>query len=634
MHRPQATIARINLSSQSIIAEKSELYYQWIGGRGFGAKVIFAEVAKDTHPLSEDNKVVVATGCFTGTSLPGSSRIEVITKNVYNNGINYSSGGGSFAPALKLAGIDALIIEGKAKNPVYLFVAEGRIEIRDAAMLWGKTTWDTEDAIRAELKDDSVKIAAIGPAGEKMAHMGCIIIDKSHAAAWGGCGAVFGSKNLKAIVAKASDDAAITMADPQRFRLETDKIKRVLLSSPASASLRRGGTHAMAGAGGWSGRVPTSVRNSLDEYWDPEKNSKVTEEAYKKYEKGRTKCFNCPLACLHWYEMEYKGEKLAGEGMHANSVRAFSSNWDVDDPAAIFKAHVLCNQYGMDVDGITAVIAWAIECFESGIITAEDTGGLQLKWGNAPDLITLTEDIAYQRGFGRILSKGVFQAAQIIGKNSIKHALQVKGVGINEQGLRTHKAWSLGIATSTRGGGHLSGSPQTENRNTPPEVGQWLFNAPEAGIPASYNGKGRLVAWYEIYKAIVDSAGTCYFNAGWYELALADIGCYVDMYNALTGSRMTKAEMWAIGRRIVNVEKAISSVFAGFSRKDDRLPERVMTIPVSDGPYKGERMEQEKYDAMLDEYYTEHGWDRQTGLQKKDALLELGLGDVVEFLRL
>ena len=633
MSGPKAMIVRINLTEQTAVLHESEQYFEWIGGRGFGVKIIYDEVKKETHPLAEENKIVVATGCFTGTSLPGASRIEIVTKNLYNNGINYSSGGGDFSPALKLAGVDALIIEGKAKSPVYIYIHDRQIEFRDASDIWGKTTWQTEDVIRDKLQENSVKIAAIGPAGENTAIMACIIIDKAHAAAWGGCGAVLGAKNLKAIVVEPDPKAEIKMVDPERFMMETEKLERVLLSSTASASLKRGGTHAMAGVGGWSGKVPTSARNSLDEYWDPEKNSKIAEEAYKKFEKRRTKCFNCQLACLHWYEMEYSGEKLAGEGMHANSVRGFGSNWDVDDPGAVFKAHILCNKYGLDVDGISAVIAWSVECFEAGIINKKDTGGLNLTWGNTPDLIALIENIVYKRGLGKILAKGVFEASKIIGKNSIKHAMQIKGVGINEQGLRTHKAWSLGVAVSTRGGGHLSGSPQTENRNTPPEIGQWLFNCPDAGIPTSYNGKGKLVAWYEIYKAIIDSIGTCYFNAGWYETSLANIDFFVDMYNALTGSCMTKEEMWNIGKRIINIEKAINTVFAGFSRENDILPEHVMKIPVSDGPYKGEYMEQNKFNSMLDEYYTEHSWDPNTGKQREDSLIELGLGDVAEFLR-
>lgn len=634
MSKPKAVVARINLTNSSVELSGSGEYYEWLGGRGYGVRTVFKEVKKETHPFSPENKIVIATGCFSGTSLPGSSRIEIVAKNVYNNGISYSSGGGDFSPALKHAGIDALIIEGKAEKPVYLYVHDKQVEIKNAEALWGKTTWDTEDLIRERLKEKSVKVAAIGPAGENMAAMACVIMDKAHAAAWGGSGAILGSKNLKAIAAKPGIGSSIKMADPEKFQMETHKYTGVLLSSPSSAALKKGGTHAMAAAGGWSGKAPTSVRNSIDEYWDPEKNSKVKEEAYKKYEKKRTQCYNCPLACMHWYEIEDEGGKLTGEGMHANSVRGFSSNWDVDDPIAVFKAHILCNQYGMDVDGTSAVIAWAAECYEKGLINEGDTDGLQLKWGNAAEFITLIENIAHKKGFGAILSAGVYEAARVIGKNSLAHAMQVKKVGINEQSLRTHKAWSLSIGVSSRGSGHATGAPQTEKRNIAPEIGQWLFNNPEAGVPTSYQGKGKLVALFETYKAIVDSIGVCYFDSGWYELALFNTGYYVDMFNALTGSAISKNELWDIGKRILNIEKAINTVFAGFTREDDMLPERIMDVPISDGPYKGEIMHRDKYNAMLDEYYTEHGWDSETGMQKGAALRELGLSDVAEFLKL
>jgi len=625
-------IARINLTTGKVENENSTDYYKWLGGRGYGVKVIFNEVKKETDPLSEDSKIVIAAGCFTGTSIPGSSRINIISKNVLNNGISYSSGGGDFAPALKKAGFDALIIEGKAEKPVYLYVSDGRILIKDAAGVWGKTTWDTEDEIRTELKNDKLKIAAIGPAGENLSKVACVIIDKAHAAAWGGCGAVMGSKNLKAVVANDANDYEISMFDSNKFDKECKRYKWILSASVPASNLKRVGTHGTAGAGGLTGKAPTSVRNSLDEYWDPEKNEKVVEKSYKQYEKKRVTCFNCPIACLHSYEMEYNGEIVEGVGMHANSVRGFSSNWDVDDPAAVFKAHTLCNKYGLDVDGTSSTIAWAIECFESGIIDTNDTFGAQLKWGNADEFLKLIEDMAYRRGFGEILSEGVFKASQIIGRNSIENTMQVKGVGINEQSLRTHKAWSLGIAISTRGSGHVSAAPQTEKRGIPSEIGEWLFDCPEAGIPTSYKGKGKLVAWYEIYKAIVDSIGICYFNAGWYEFTLADISYYAEFYNALTGMNMSNEEMWDIGERIVNLEKAINTVYAGFTREDDYLPKRIMEIPVSDGPYKGELMEREKYDEMLEEYYDAHGWDTATGLQKPETLKRLELEEVISFL--
>lgn len=630
MKRYSGKVARINLTSRQYQIEDTEAYLRWLGGRGYGDWVVFNEISPETAPLAESNKLVIATGCFTGTSLPGASRIEIVSKNVLNNGISYSSAGGNIGPELKKAGFDALIIEGKADYPVYLFLHDGIVEFKDASPYWGQSTWATEEAIKAELNDASIKVACIGPAGENLANIACIITDKSHAAAWGGSGAVMGSKNLKAIAVKGVQ--RLNIFDPERFNREAARYRWVLLSSSASDALRRGGTHGMAGVGGWSGKVPTSVRNLQEEYWDPEKSKKICEGAYKKYEKGRTGCFNCSLKCLHLYEMEKEGEVIFCEGMHANSVRGFGSNWDVDDPYAILKAHALCNQLGLDVDGVSSAIAWAIECYENGIINKNDTMGLELRWGNAKDLLRLIEDIAYGRGFGRILACGVSQASKMVGGRSREFAMEVKGIGINEQGLRSHKAWSLGVAVSARGGGHLSGSPQTENRQIPPFVGQWLFGNEEAGNPTSYTGKGKLVYWYEIYKALVDSLGICYFNAGWYEVALADVENFAMLYTHLTGVDMTKDEMWIIGRKIVNLEKAFNTVHAGFTREHDTLPRRIFEQPLTVGPFKGECMERDKFEKMLDEYYSCHGWNPQTGLQKLDTLMNLGAQEIADFL--
>lgn len=629
MNNIRGTVIRVNLSLGTINTFETEDYYRFLGGRGYGSWVLLNEVSKRAEPLSEENKAIIAAGCFTGTSLPGSSRIALVTKNALNRGISYSSGGGNFGPELKRAGYDAIIIEGKSQKPQYLFINGSSIELRDASDLWGLTTWDTEDAIKKRHNDEAIKVLSIGPAGENLSKVACVMIDKAHALAWGGSGAVLGYKMLKAIAVKGHRN--VEMHDKHLFNDLAKSYTHILLASSASAALKKGGTHGMAGVGGWSGKVPTSVRNLQEEYWDPDKAKKISEEAYKPYEKRRTHCYNCPLACLHYYEMERDGEMLSCEGMHANSVRGFASNWDIDDPFDVLKIHSLCNKYGMDVDGVSAAVAWAIECFEEGIIDEKDTFGLSLKWGNSKDLIALVEQMAYRKDFGNLLSEGVSSAAKSIGRGSNKYAMQIKGVGINEQGVHSHKAWSLAIATSTRGGGHLSGAPQTENRQIPEQIGSWLFNCEEAGIPVSYKGKGKLVAWFEKYKAIIDSIGICYFDAGWYEVALSDIKHFTKMYQAFTGQAVTDEEMWGIAERIINLERAFNTVHAEFTRKDDYLPRRIMEEPLSAGPFKGEYMDKEKFDAMLDEYYEAQGLDKNTGLQKKETIQSLGMDYLLNY---
>lgn len=625
------TVARVNLSKKTVELTSSEEYYRWLGGRGFGVKIIFDEISKADQPLSEDNKLVFAAGSLTGTSLPGASRIALITKNVLNNGISYSSGGGNFAVQLRCAGFNALIVEGMSAEPVYLDISDDKIEIKGAHDLWGKTTWDTVDQIRKNNGDDKTEVASIGPAGENRVKISCVIIDRAHALAWGGSGAVMGYKNLKAI-AVSSRNKKFSPVDAAGFVKAADRYRWILQSSGASHALKEGGTHGMAGVGGWSGLVPTSVNNLQEEYWDPDKSQRINEAAYKPFEKGRVNCHNCPLYCLHLYEMEKRGEIIRCEGMHANSVRGFGSNWGVDDPFAVLKAHALCNKLGLDVDGVSSVIAWALECFEKGLLNSNDTGGISLSWGDYEVLLPLIEDIAYRKGFGDVLAEGVYKAAWQFGSKCIEAAINFKKVGINEQGLRSHRAWSFGMAVSSRGGGHLSGSPQTENRQIPENVGKWLFGLAGAGKPTSYEGKGKLVAWYEIYKALVDSMGLCYFTAGWYEVALADINNLVDCYNALLGTRVKSEDLWLKGEHIVNMEKAFNTVHAGFSRSDDVLPDRIVNDPLTEGPYKGEYFDPVRFEKMLNEYYAFYKWDKDSGLQRQSTLKEKGFPEVAHFL--
>ena len=382
----------------------------------------------------------------------------------------------------------------------------------------------------------------------------------------------------------------------------------------------------MAGAGGYSGLVPTAVKNLQDEYLSYEESVPIKEEAFKQWEVDRVGCLGCNVQCLHVYQMESsKYGRLLSEGMHANSVRGLASNWGVDDPEDLLMAHTLCNEYGLDVDGVSAAVAFALECAEQGIIAEEQDGGICLRWGDGTSTVELVRQIGEGTGLGKLLSKGVFEAAQEIGKGSQQLAMTVKRVGINEQGLRSHRAWALGVMTSTRGGGHLGGSPQTENRRVSAQIGERIFGNPDAGDPGSYFGKGRIAAWTEGLKCIVDSLGLCYFVYGWYDLSIGNPDELAELLYLATGMKMDGAELLNWGLRCHTLERYLSYVFAGYSRKDDRLPERFFKTEVSSGPYQGAHLDRDEVEKMLDEYYEYLGWDVQTGLPTEETLKGLGL---------
>lgn len=624
-------VARVDLTERRVEIRETPDFYGNLGGRGFGVFELLRGVVPGTDPLSAENLLVFAAGSLTGTSFPGSSRIALVTKNVLSGGISTSSGGGNLGPKFRQAGFDALVISGRASSPCWILLKDGQVEIRDGSELWGLSVSETADAVRTVTGDSGAETASIGIAGERLAAVSCVMIDRAHALAWGGSGAVMGYKNLKAVAASGREIPKA--ADGDAFLAESRRYSWVLRASSASAALRAGGTHGMAGVGGWSGKVPTSVRNLQEEFWDGEKSARISEAAFHPMEKKRTACWNCPLSCLHLYETERDGKRIEVEGMHANSVRGLGSNLDLDDPAALLEAHRLCNESGLDVDGVAAALGWAIECFERGIIGPADTGGLELRWGNGEAILALIGMIAERKGFGRLLGEGVYRASSTIGRGSERFAMHVKGVGLNEQGVRSHKAWGFGMAVSARGGGHLNGSPQTENRQISSWTGQWLFGNENAGVPGSYGGKGRLVAWYEIYKAIVDSVGMCYFTSGWYDPALADIEPLSRALEAFGCGGLTPEEIWRRGRRIVEAEKAFNTVHAGFGRKDDMLPARVMEEPLTFGPYAGAVMDRPSFEKMLDEFYRERGWDPETGLQTTEGLMNIGAPDIAEYLR-
>ncbi|OPZ38526.1 MAG: putative oxidoreductase YdhV [Synergistetes bacterium ADurb.BinA166] len=623
-------VARVDLTRRTVETTEERDFYRYLGGRGFGVRELMLRLPAGIDPLSEENILVFAAGSLTGTAFPGSSRIALVTKNLLSGGISTSNGGGDLGPRMRQAGFDALVVTGRSKTPCWILLKDGAVEIRDASGLWGQSVSRTAEMVKEIAGDPRAETASIGIAGERLAAISCVMIGEAHALAWGGSGAIMGSKNLKAVAASGREP--VVASDRRAFLEESRRYSWVLRSSSASAAISEGGTHGMAGVGGWSGRVPTSVRNLQEEFWEAEKSARVNESAYRPMETGRTSCWNCPLACLHLYGSERDGEKVEVEGMHANSVRGLGSNLDMDDPLALLEAHRLCNDSGLDVDGVAAALGWAMECYDRGIIGPDDTDGLELRWGDSEAILSLIRRIAERTGFGRLLGEGVREASRVTGRGSERYAMHVKGVGLNEQGVRSHKAWGLGMAVSARGGGHLNGSPQTENRQIPAQVGRWLFGNDQAGTPGSYEGKAKLVAWYEVYKAIIDSVGLCYFTAGWYDPVLADIAPIAGGLRAFGRPDLTKERVWETGRWIVEAEKAFNTVHAGFGREDDALPDRVMEEPLTFGPYKGAVMERESFERMLDEYYAERGWDARTGRQTKEGLAAIGAHDIAEYL--
>ena len=633
MKTTEGLIAWVDLSKGFVEYEKTVKYKDYIGGRGVGSYILFRDVPEKIHPLNPDNLITFDTGLLTGTPAPASARLSVCTKNVASGGFSFANSGSFFGLELKLAGIDHIIVKGKASSPVYLWISEGKVSIKKADHLWGKDTWETECTIRDELKDPEIRVGSIGPAGENLVTMACIIFDRNRAAGWGGCGAVLGSKNLKALAVRGH--GSLQLESPQEFMGLMEKLNKRFDNSSIIDLFRRYANYGTSGGGGIYGTTPQAVKNMTDEFWSEEKTAKVHPQIFKeKYEKRRMACFGCPLYCSGFYEVregKYKDLKL--EALKTNVYRAMGSNLDISDSETILKANDLLDRYGMNCDTVSAVIAWAMEIFEKGIIDKKTTGGLDLKWGDGELLINLLDIIANRRGFGDILAKGVYRASISLGEESQKYAMHVKKHGMCEQAVRMNKGWALGIMTATVAGGHLCGAPNTEQKELSPEKGKRFFNVPEAGDGSSYKGKGKLVSWFEKYKMIADMTGLCSFTTYWIDTDLIGPDDFAEMINHATGWDLTGERLLEIGEKAYNIEKAFNTLHGNFKREDDRPPVKLFDVPVASGPFAGAVLDPEKWETMLDEYYSSHGWDIETGFQTKKGLEKLDLHEVAEKLK-
>ncbi len=613
----------VNLSSGELREEPSAGYREWIGGRSLGSYLL-ARHGRRGEPAPEHELIVIAPGALVATPLPLATRTAVVAWNRLSGGISSSNVGGDFGIRLRMAGYDAIAVVGVSPTPVYLLLEDARAMLVDAQALTGLMISDLRRALHRAHRSAFTSFLGIGPAGEREVAISCLIADRAHAAGWGGSGAIFGAKQLKAIVAVG--DRRPPGYDQAGLGEKARQLSWRIGASEAAAGLIRGGTHGMAGAGGFSGLVPTGVRNLQDEYLSPAESTPINEQTFSKWELERVGCTGCSVRCMHVYRIESdRYGTLVSEGMHANSVRGLASNWGVDDPQDLLMAHTLCNEYGLDVDGVSSAVAFALESAERGVLSREQEGDVRLAWGDGPSAVELVRQIGEGTGLGRMLGKGTFSAAQEIGQGSHQWAMMVKRVGLNEQGLRSHRAWALGIMTATRGGGHLGGSPQSENRRFSPEVGQRLFDNPRAGEPGAYQGKGALVAWTEGLKCVVDSLGLCYFIYGWYDPSLGNPDELAELLRLATGSKMTGSDLYRAGLRCHTLERHLSFLRGGFSRPDDILPDRFFDTEVSSGPYSGAHLDREQVDKMLDEYYAYLGWDSETGLPSEERLRELGL---------
>jgi aldehyde:ferredoxin oxidoreductase len=618
----------------------------FLGGRGFNSKFIYDIFNPTiTNPFDPENIICISPGLLSGTLAPSSSRVEVsVARSPVHGVFCDGNAGGSFGPELRMAGYDSIIITGKSKSPVYIQVLDDEVMLKDASHVWGKNVWETIDVLREEVGDPEASVLTIGPAGENLVASACVITDYTRAAT-GGSGAVFGSKNLKAIVVRGTK--GIKLARPEEFEKVAIEIHEKMREGLFYERLSKYGTTMLVSIFGYTGVLPTrNWQTGVFPEWE-EISGDALIQKYVVKSKG---CFGCPIHCSRIYAVrEGPFAGTVGEGPEYEELSGFGSKCGISSLPALLYINNLLNQLGLDVVQTSNYVSCAMHWWQDGIISSEDTDGLILEWGNYNAVIELIKNIAFRKGFGNILADGILVAARKIanlkGLSAQKleyYVIHTKGMTHSNVELRASTGLALAYGTATRGGDHLRGHATPERYAslglyTKPEdwtrVGVPLEEAKrwyEHGCldPSSYNKKGIVVKWLEDLFAAVDSLGICKFTTPWQNMPFGP-EYMARLVTAATGVEYTWRDIMTCGERIYNVEKAIQ-VRYGLRRKDDYLPERLYREPLPEGPRKGAVLDKEKYGKMLDEYYEERGWDVQTSIPKKETLIRLGLHDVAE----
>jgi aldehyde:ferredoxin oxidoreductase len=578
----------------------------FIGGYGLGARILFSRQKGGVDPLGPDSTFGFVTGLLTGTPAISSSRYVVVGKSPLTGGWGDANSGGYFGPHLKFAGYDAVFFTGISEKPVYLFIHNGQPELRDAVHVWGRDTFETEDMIRSELGKD-VEVACIGPSGEKVSLIAAVMNNKGRAAGRSGLGAVMGSKKLKAVVVKGSLN--IPLADEARAQ-ELRKKYLKELTGPVDL-FRAIGTPGIVVPSAESGDTPTKNWGGTAIIDFPDyaliEGQPVIERQAKPYA-----CYRCPIGC-GGHMKEGSGEYPYEAGAHKpeyETLGMFGSNCLNSNLESIIKVNDLCNRSGIDTISGGATIAFAIDCYEHGLITTADTDGIELTWGNHRSIVAMTERMVKREGFGDVLADGVKAAARRIGKGADHYAMHVHGQEAPAHDPKFGFHWGTSYRLDATPGRHTQGPGMP-----PPGLPMPEFD------PRSFTGRGEAHKIGSDFAHVVSSTGTCLFLY-W---SLPSIDAFVEFMQAVSGWDLTIEELLKTGERISNMRHAFN-IREGLNPMEYKIPGRIMgNPPPKEGPLAGVTVDEETLDS---EYLAAMDWDVKTTKPSKQKLQELGLDDV------
>lgn len=602
-------LLRVDLTSQKFSVEEmpAGLVRDFLGGRALGAALLYREIAPGIDPLSEENELIFLGGPLVGTTAPSSARFCVTTKSPQTGIYLFSICSGMFGAGLKRAGYDGIIVQGKSAGPVYLFISDKEVDVRDAGDLWGLNTDGAETALENRYRSmGNCYVATIGPAGENMARMACIL-SGGRAAGRGGAGAVMGSKNLKAIVLTGAGKAPL--ADPDAFKIAVKEAREKVNAAPfLKEGMSKYGSAISIGVTSLHGVLPTrnwqaGVFPQVD---------RLRPQVYRdKYLVRDAACPQCPVGCSKITEVKdgpFAGAKT--DGPEYETIYAFGSALENSDMQSIIHSDMLCDQLGLDTISCGATIAWAMECFERGILGLKDTDGLELRFGRTDLVPAVIQKMARREGIGDLLADGTLAASRKTGQGSEKFAMHAKGMELGGYDPRGIKGQALVFACGPRGGCHHAGGYVVAQELT---SGQF--------DPLSIEGKGELVWKAREFRMIMDSAIYCAFLGVGFGLDVA-----ARMINAATGLNYSPQDLFAVAERGSLMERLFNTR-EGLRRKDDTLPDRLLDEALKDGPARGQKL-REELDALVTDFYRACGWDVETGIPARETVKRLGLEDL------
>jgi aldehyde:ferredoxin oxidoreductase len=608
-------LLRVDLNRQEFSTEPLEETFcrKYIGGTGFIIYYLLKEVKPEIDPLSPQNKLIFAAGPLTGISLGGAARHAVGAKSPLTGGIAKSEAGEWWGAQLKRSGFDALIVEGKAERPVYLWIRDGAVQIKEAGHLWGKMTKETQEAIRSEVGDENARMALIGPAAENLVSFACIMHGTHDAAGRGGLGAVMGSKNLKAVAVRGTNPPPV---------VNRDGVRRVSAWLKENMDLVKG--YRELGTGGamelfeQAGNLPS---HNFREGRFPAVGSISPTRIRETIRVGMEACFACPVRCKKVVEAQepYPVDRAYG-GPEYETIGAFGSCCGIDDLPAIARANALCNAYSLDTISTGVTIAFAMECFEKGLLSREDTGGIDLSFGNAEAMLQMIELIVRREGIGELLAEGSARAAERIGRGAERLAMQVKGLEIPMHEPRLSKGLGLGYMVNPHGADHMDNMMDILMSGYGTKLAMNLDDALPLGLEptALEDGGPRKIAYFKAHhckRIISDCLLLCHFLP-------YSFSHIVHLVTAVTGWDTTVMEQIRVAERVLTLCR-LFNLKAGLTAKDDKLPERFFQ-PTPDGALKDKALNPEEMEAAKRYYYDLMGWD-ENGVPKAGKLEELGI---------